>query len=165
MGDRSWLRILLATVVALGLAVVAVFWLARRGGQVQPLAEAGLPGPGSETYREMVSAFYAGVAALDADANETAGPNLSRAIELVPEEPASWANRGLLKLRLQDHEGAAGDLERARSLAPENGAVEKLLGLLESRRGDYAKAIAHLRRAAELLPTDLKSRYALAHEI
>lgn len=165
MGDRSRPWILLVISVALGLAAIAAVWLTRRDGRVAPPAEKTLPGPGSETYREMVSAFYVGVAALDADARETAGPSLTRAVELVPEEPAAWANRGLLKLRAQDHDGAAGDLEQALRLAPESGAIEKLLGLLESRRGDFASAIAHLLRAVELSPGDLKSRFALAHEI
>ena len=58
-----------------------------------------------------------------------------RATELVPEEPAAWANLGLLEAPLGDHDAAAQDLEQARKLAPESGAIERLLGLLESRRG------------------------------
>ncbi len=53
-----------------------------------------MPQPGSETYREMVSAFYAGVAALDVDATERAKTALTRATELVPAEPAAWADLG-----------------------------------------------------------------------
>ncbi len=121
--------------------------------------------PGSETYREMVSAFYSGVAALEVDANERAKASLTRATELVPGEPAAWANRGLLDLRLGDQEAAAPAFEKARALAPENGAIEKLLGLLESRRGNFAAAIDHFRRAVELNPDDLQSRFSLVHEV
>ena len=111
------------------------------GATVRPdHAAAELPRPGSETYREMVSAFYSGVAALDVDADERAKTSLTRATELVPGEPAAWANLGLLDLRLGDHEAAAKDLEKARKLSPENGAIEHLLGLLESRRGQFGES-------------------------
>jgi tetratricopeptide (TPR) repeat protein len=148
---------LAVVVVIASITVAAVFFL-RGGGD-------NLPRPGSENYREMVSSFYAGVTALDVNANEQARISLSRATELVPEEPAAWADRGLLKLRLEDHEGAAGDLEQARKLAPESGAVEQFLALLDNRRGRVAEAITHLRRAVELSPKDLKARFALAQEI
>jgi tetratricopeptide (TPR) repeat protein len=150
--------------LAATVAVVAGVVFVQRAG-VRPQVKSGLPAPGSDAYRDMVSAFYEGVSALDADATERANTALARATEIVPEEPAAWANRGLLSLRLGDHDGAAKELERARALAPESGAVERLLGLLESRRGQYAEAVAHLRRAVELNSGDLKSRFALIKEV
>ena len=90
---------------------------------------------------------------------------LARATELVPEEPAAWADLGLLKLRQGDYEGAATALERARVLAPDSGGIERLLGLLKSNSGEYAEAIAHLRRAVELDAGDLRSRFALVKEV
>jgi tetratricopeptide (TPR) repeat protein len=155
---RRWIAVALAVAVLVALiAGISVISL-RRGA-------ATLPGPGSEAYREMVSAFSAGVAALDVDANDRAQVALTRATQLVPEEPAAWADRGLLAIRLGDFEAAVRDLGRARELAPESGAVEGLLGLLEGRRGQFAAAIAHLRRAVEREPGDLKARFALAQEV
>ena len=165
MSDRSrsifWWVFAVVAFVAVG---AGVFYL-RSDTNRRQRADDELPQPGSETYRQMVSAFYGGVAALDVDANDQAQPRLTHASQLVPEEPAAWANRGLLAIRLGEYDKAEQDLDQARKLAPENGAVERLLGLLESRRGRNDEAIAHLRRAIELNPADLKSRFALIHEL
>lgn len=123
------------------------------------------PRPGTPVYREMVSAFSAGVAALDVEANPTAQAKLTLATELVPEEPAAWADLGLLQVRLMDYDSAARNLAQAHTLAPDSGAIERLLALLESRQGRFAEAIAHWRRAIELDPGDLKARFALAEEV
>jgi len=147
--------------VFIALGALALWTIRERLG---PRAD-GLPKPGSEIYREMVSAFHAGTAALDVDAPERAKEFLARATKLVPEEPAAWANQGLLNIRLGDYERAREDLERARSLAPGNGAIEALLGLMESRQGHYDEAIAHWKRAVDLDPADLKSRFALVKEV
>jgi tetratricopeptide (TPR) repeat protein len=128
-------------------------------------ASAALPQPGSEIYGEMVSAFYSGIAALDVDAKDRARTDLTRATELVPKEPAAWANLGLLDLQLNDLDAAERVLTIARELAPENGPIERLLGLLAGFRGEYALAAAHFRRAVALNPDDLKSRFSLIHEV
>src|SRR5882762_4979155 len=49
-------------------------------------------------YRDMVSDFYTGTIALIVDDQDHKERYLKRAIELVPEEPAAWANLGLLYL-------------------------------------------------------------------
>lgn len=156
MGEQSKTRRSAAlAIAALALVVLAAafaFW--RFAGDR-------LPGPGSDTYRDMVSAYYTGVAAMDADTTERAEANLTRATELVPGEPAPWADRGLLRIRLGNYEGAAADLGRARDLVPDNAEVERLLGLLESQQGRFEEAIGHLRRATALEPKDLKTRFAL----
>ncbi|WP_165220745.1 FG-GAP-like repeat-containing protein [Aquisphaera insulae] len=161
-GLRGPLIVLIAVVLLVTLA--AGLFLVRRRAPA-PESAGGLPAPGSEAYRAMVSAFHEGVAALDADAADRARAALTRATRLVPEEPAAWADLGLLKLRQGDHDGAAVDLERARSLAPDSAAIEALLGLLESRRGRYEEAVSHLRRSVELDPKDYRSRFALMREV
>src|SRR4029453_18357789 len=59
----------------------------------------GLPDPSSKTYRDAVAAFYTGLAALQAGVEVVAEEQLLRVTALVPQEPAAWANLGLLALR------------------------------------------------------------------
>jgi tetratricopeptide (TPR) repeat protein len=146
-------------------ALAAGGYLLRRGAKGPLLGGDSLPKPGSDRYAEMVSAFYAGEAALGVDANDHALKKLTKATQLVPQEPAAWADLGLVQLRLGNFDAAARDLEQARALAPESAAVEQLLGLLEGRRGRFSEAIAHLRRAVALDPADLKARFSLAREV
>src|SRR5262249_1862316 len=87
---------------------------------------------------------------------------LTRAIELIPEEPAAWANRGLFYLRTNQPEKAAPDLERARQMAPDNLDIQKLLGLLAQRRGQFGEAAAQLRKAVERDPRDVETVYRVA---
>src|SRR5437763_14612257 len=114
-------RLLVSTVVifAMAGAGVAVYltWFRPR-----------LPQPGSSVYAEYVQAFQVGVAAVDTERSELAEARLDKAIALVPDEPAGWANRGLLNLRRNDKPAAARDLKRAHELAPESGEIEALLG-------------------------------------
>ncbi|AMV38364.1 FG-GAP-like repeat-containing protein [Planctomyces sp. SH-PL62] len=146
---------------AAGLALVIVLlplvaWIASRRG--------GLPGPGTPRYEEMVSAFSTGVAALDTEANPIARDALTRAVRLVPEEPAAWANLALAQIRLGELDQAAEALQKARALAPDSGAVDRLLALLEQRRGEFELALDHLKHAVLNDPKDLRSRYSLAQE-
>src|SRR5205809_3612517 len=84
-----------------------------------------LPGPDSSTYQEYVEAFQVGVAGLDAGNYIIGLDRLNRAIEMIPEEPAAWADRGLLHLRRDELKDATTDLQRAHELAPESSQVEK----------------------------------------
>ena len=90
--------------------------------------------PGSPLYEQYVEAFQVGVAALDADLPQEAEKNLSVAVELIPEEPAGWANRGLLYLRTGRLPEAARDLEESARLSDDNPDIQKLLGLLKHAR-------------------------------
>ena len=132
---------------------VFVYRANRKSGGGDPL--------GPDQYRAAVSAFYAGVAAMNVDDIERAKVKLARAIELAPREPAAWADLGLLHLRLGDFESAAKELGTAQKLAPRSGQVEMLLGLLADKRGDFAASAAHFRRAVELDPAHLRARFAL----
>jgi Tfp pilus assembly protein PilF len=124
-----------------------------------------LPQPGEPKYEEYVEAFEIGTAALDVGLNQEAESNLSKAVELVPREPAGWANRGLFYLRTNQLPKADQDLKRAEKLAPENADIQKLLGLLERRQGKYSEAAARFRKAAEKDPQDVELLYALATSI
>jgi Tfp pilus assembly protein PilF len=123
-----------------------------------------LPEPGSKEYRDLVSAFYVGLAGLQTGEDVRAKEKLTRATEIAPGEPAGWANLGLLAVRQQEFDSAYEKVEKARSLAPDNSQIEALLGLIESRRGKLPEAIAHLKKAVEFDPKNLRALYALAQE-
>ncbi|HEX5708994.1 MAG TPA: FG-GAP-like repeat-containing protein, partial [Pyrinomonadaceae bacterium] len=123
-----------------------------------------LPAKNSAEYRQIVSAFYVGLSALQVGDDVRAEAKLKETTALAPEEPAAWANLGLLYLRQRQHDRAAESVERARQLAPDNSRVHFLAGLVESGRGRYAEATAAFKRAVELDPRNLKALYALASE-
>ena len=125
----------------------------------------GLPDPSSATYREAVSAFYTGVSAMQVGEDRRAEAKLTQVTELAPDEPAAWANLGLLALRRNAYDEAVEHLAQARALAPDNSHVQLLSGLLESNRGQADAAIAYLRQAVALDSTNLKAAYVLAQEI
>src|SRR3984885_15323351 len=124
-----------------------------------------LPEKGSKAYSDVVSAFYVGLAALQVGDDVHAESKLSEVTQLVPGEPAGWANWGVLALRQRNYDVAAQRLERARDLAPQNDQIYDLLGILEADRGHSAEAIADLRKACDLNPKNLRAAYALAEEI
>jgi hypothetical protein len=84
---------------------------------------------------------------------------------MVPGEPASWANWGILALRQRNFDAAGQRLDKAREFAPKNDRIYYLLGLLESNRGNSAKAITDLRQAIQLNPANLRAIYQLATEV
>jgi Tfp pilus assembly protein PilF len=126
---------------------------------------ADLPDRDSPKYLSAVRAFYVGLSALQVGDDVRAEEKLKEATALAPDEPASWADLGLLYMRQRQFDPAAQSLERARQLAPENAALYVLLGQLESARGNYAEAAKQFRRAAELDPRNLKALYALSREV
>jgi Tfp pilus assembly protein PilF len=116
-------------------------------------------------YREAVTAFYVGLSAMQTTQEVLARQKFDRVVALVPQEPAGWANLGLLLLRQQDLDQGAAQLARAAELAPDSAAVQKLLALADSRRGKLPEAIAYWRRALQLDSHDREAAYALALEI
>ena len=141
----------------LSLAVaIGCFGACQRGTKV--------PASSTAEYRALVSAFYVGLAALQVGDDARADEKLKRATELAPDEPAAWANWGLLALRRREFDSAAERLEKARALVPDNSHVYLMLGVLESSRGKSAEAITWLQRALEFSPKDLKVLYLLAGE-
>ena len=119
----------------------------------------------SNEYNRVVRAFYVGLAALQVGDDVRAEAKLAELTQLVPSEPAGWANWGLLALRQRNFDAAAERIERARSLAPSNDQIFYLLGLLQSSRGQSADAIPALRKAVEINPRNLLATYKLAEEI
>src|ERR671915_600126 len=150
----SWQR--LAVVAALILFGASLY--VRRSGDE-------LPDPSSQAYRDAVAAFHTSLAAIQAGVEVVAEEKLLRVTELVPGEPAAWANLGLLALRRTTFDVAAERLQKARTLAPENSQIQVLSGLFESMQGRTEQARAYLERAVALDPHNLKAAYALAQLI
>ena len=124
----------------------------------------GLPKPDSKEYRDLVAAFYVGLAGLETGDDERAAEKLTLATQIAPGEPAGWGNLGLLAVRRQEFDSAYEKAQKARSLAPDNSQIETLLGLIESKRGKLPEAIAHLKRAVQLDGRNMKALYTLAQE-
>ena len=119
----------------------------------------------SPAYREIVSSFYVGLAALQVGDDVRADSKLARLTELAPDEPAGWANWSILAFRQRNFDAATTRLERARSIVPDNAEIHYLIGLLQSSQGKLAEAISAFRKATELDPKHLKAIYALAGEV
>lgn len=150
-------RIAVSLVVALAAAGAGGLYLWSR--------RSGLPSPDSPTYEETVRMFYRGLASLQVGLLDDAKREFTRTTELVPREPAAWADLGLTHLRLGDFDPALQAIQRAASLAPSSSDIALLLGQLESSRGRLDEAIADFRRAVDLGPGNLRARFALAQEI
>jgi Tfp pilus assembly protein PilF len=140
-------------------ATVAVALLATAG------CHRDLPKPSSPAYREFISSFYVGLAALQVGDDVRAESSLSHATQIAPGEPAAWADWGILALRQRNFDLAAERLERARKLDPKDDHIYYLLGILDSDRGNPAAAIENLREATSLNPSNLRALYQLALEI
>jgi tetratricopeptide (TPR) repeat protein len=124
-----------------------------------------LPDKNSKEYREAISAFYVGLAGLQVGDDVRAEGDLARFVALVPDEPAGWANYGLLALRQRNLDVAAERFEKARALVSDNSHLYFLTGLLESTRGRFPEAVAALRKAIDLDARNLKAAYTLAEQL
>jgi cytochrome c-type biogenesis protein CcmH/NrfG len=124
-----------------------------------------LPQPESEPYERYLRLFQVGEAAADTDQPDLANARFTEAIKLIPQEPAAYADRGLLALRLNQLDAAGRDLGEASRLAPGNPEIEAMLGHLDRARGRFADAATHFRKALESRPNDLPVLYALARTV
>ncbi len=136
------------------------------------LGLAGCPRPASQpppaaTPAQIASVFTVGTIALQTT-DPRALDKLNEAVRLAPQEPAIWANLGLLHLRAGQNDEAATDLDKANSLLPPNtppaarASIESMLALVADSKGDVAGAATHLKTAVSLNPEDLLNRYALS---
>lgn len=124
-----------------------------------------MPSPPSEAYAEAVTAFYTGIAAIEVGEDRRAEEHLLRVVELAPDEPAAWANLGLLALRRNELDVAVDRLDKARELAPNESRIHFMLGLVEATRGNAEAAISHFEQARDLNPQNVRAIYALAEQV
>jgi Tfp pilus assembly protein PilF len=130
------------------------------------LASCGTSGPQPNTpaTTDAVRAFYVGLAALQAGDDVRATEELTKATQLAPDEPAAWANLGILQMRHRDYEASSKSLERARGLADKDPKIYETIALLEKQRGNFDASQAILQKAIDLDPNNVKVIYALAKE-
>ena len=124
-----------------------------------------LPGKSSKTYGDFVTAFYVGLAALQVGDDVRAETSLASATQLVPAEPAAWANWGILALRQRNFDAAKQRFDKALTLDSGDDRLDYLQGLLESDRGNSAESISHLREAVKVNPKNLRALFQLASEV
>ena len=124
-----------------------------------------LPSANSPVYEEMVRTFYRALAQLEVGLLDDAKRGFTRATQVVPEEPAAWANLSLTEIRLGEYDLAVPPIERAAALAPASSDIQYMFGELETSRGRLDEGLQHLQRAVELDPAGLRPRAALAQEI
>ncbi|HSS95469.1 MAG TPA: FG-GAP-like repeat-containing protein [Terriglobales bacterium] len=124
-----------------------------------------LPEKGTPVYNDAVSSFYIGLAALQVGHDIYAEDKLSQFTKMVPNEPAGWANWGVLALRQRNYDLASQRFSKARELASKNDQIYYLMGILEGQRGNSAAAIDDLREAVDLNSQNLRAAYQLAQEV
>ena len=124
-----------------------------------------LPDSSSETYQDVVTAFYASVASVQSGEDAGAEQKLQDVIEWAPGEPAGWYNLGLLSLRQNRFDEGRVWLDEALARAPENAQIHRLVGVMELTLGNAAAGEAALRRAVALDETDVKAWFALAQHL
>jgi len=118
-------------------------------------------GPGTDTYNRTVSAFYAGVAAMEVGEDSRAMAKLTLVTEIAPNEPASWANLSLMALRRNELELAQQHLSRAMELDSSQSAI-LLLGAAHARMvGDEKMQMRYLRRAVSSDPMNSRALFEL----
>ncbi|MGB9146663.1 MAG: FG-GAP-like repeat-containing protein [Acidobacteriaceae bacterium] len=125
----------------------------------------GLPSTSAAAYTQFVSSFYVGLAAMEVGNDVRAEDQLQRATQLAPDEPATWADWGILALRQRNFVPAQQRLEQAHKLAPKDSRIEADLGVLASTEGDSGQAVTDLRKAVALDPRNVRALYLLAQEV
>ncbi len=150
------------TAVVAATAAIAIIATA---AYVVTTRRAGLPRAGTDAYEQTTTQFFRGLAEMQVGLLDVARQAFTQATSLAPGEPASWANLGLVQLRLGEFDAAAPPIEKAAQLAPRNSDIAFLQGRLETARGHNEDGIAHLRRAVALDENNLRARTALVQEI
>ena len=142
------------TAIVLCLCAIAVSVAGCGGGK--------LPDKSSQEYAETVSAFYTGLAALQVGDDVTAESKLAEVTQLVPGEPAGWANWGVLALRQRNYDAAARtDTAGARTCAGQRPDLSDFWDTLESRQGNSSQAIADWRKAVQSIRKTIAQRTSL----
>jgi len=118
--------------------------------------------PTAPTYKEAMTAFYGGTLALQVSDQNRPEAFLRKAVELMPGEPAAWANLAVHLMRTNKPDEAAAALKKARELAPDNAEVAILEGSLYRTTAKFDEAQKALQDAIKADPKNLKAYWLLA---
>ncbi|MDE2827872.1 MAG: FG-GAP-like repeat-containing protein [Bacteroidota bacterium] len=121
------------------------------------------PQPGSEAYNSTVSAFYAGVSAMEVGEDLRANAKLTLVTELAPMEPAAWANLALMAMRRNELEVAQEHLSQALSLDSTNSGILLLAAAHARMLGDETAQAHNLQKAVGSDPLNARALFDLVH--
>ncbi len=100
---------------------------------------------------------------------DKAGELISKANELLPNQPAYIDSLGWFHYKKGNYPGALKELQRAEALlqpvAPEDAEILEHIGLTHQALGDKAQALTYLTRAEALKTPDLKARKRIEDEL
>jgi tetratricopeptide (TPR) repeat protein len=113
----------------------------------------------SDSYRKAVSAFYQGLAAEQTDHLNYAANQMLEVTKLYPDEPASWANLGVMAMRRGNFDQAKKRFKKAKKRAPGNADIVFLEGLMEKRQENMQQALKYLKKAHKMDPENMKILY------
>jgi serine/threonine protein kinase/lipoprotein NlpI len=90
---------------------------------------------------------------------EEAQEPFEQILELHPDDPDAWFNRGMMRRALGEMAASRADFERAVELSPEPGAPLLLArGMARLTTGDFTGALSDLERAVTKDPDDMEAR-------
>ena len=121
------------------------------------------PQPGSEAYNSTVSAFYAGVSAMEVGEDLRANAKLELVTELAPMEPATWANLALMAMRRNELEVAQGHLSQALSMDSTDSGILLLAAAHARMLGDESTQVHYLQKAVASDPLNARALFDLVH--
>lgn len=118
-----------------------------------------------DVYSQAVSDFYVSLAASQTEEARFAFNKMNEVATNFPQEPAAWANLGVMAMRQGNFDLAEDRFSKAREFAPQNGDILFLSGIFESRRGNIDAAVDYLRSALEADPENRQLQFALIEEL
>ena len=122
-----------------------------------------------EYYTEVISSVAAstsllawvynnrGAAYNQKGAYDRAIADLTKMIELKPDDPEAYRNRGAAYNNKGEYELAIGDYEKAMNLKPDNAELYYMRGAAYYSKDEYEFAAANFNRAIELNPNDARA--------
>ncbi|WP_395733719.1 tetratricopeptide repeat protein [Prosthecobacter sp.] len=100
---------------------------------------------------------------------DKAGELITKANELLPDQPAYIDSLGWFHYKKGNYPGALKELQRAEALiqpvTPEDAEILEHIGLTHQALGDKAKALNYLERAEALKTPDVKARKRIENEL
>lgn len=145
----------------------AAEFLSGFNGQIEAAKRMVENDPTSATKRVMLASLLAARGKLSGDLDEIQSgiDNLSRAVELAPNDPAPLIERANLQQSLHRFPAAHVDLEKARALGGPRDAIAAIQQELDWNEGHYDQAIAAIRRPPVRTMMTVMRQARLQHDL